>query len=98
MRSQSASRAGAIRLARSRRPGLASASVTSRSASGNGSGRSSTPFTIEKVVVVSPMPSARVKTVVRVKVRRRTSARHACVSEDMVGWTGKTAGGLALRQ
>src|SRR5277367_3991381 len=45
---------------------MRSASTTSLSGSGNGSGRSNTPSTIEKIAVVAPMPSASINTAVSV--------------------------------
>ena len=48
---------------------------TRRSASGNGSGRSKTVLMAEKTAVLAPVPSARVKTTVRVKPGVRSSAR-----------------------
>ena len=44
-----------------------SASTISRSGRGNGSGRSNTPSTIEKIAVVAPIPSASISTAVATK-------------------------------
>src|SRR5881392_913164 len=41
--------------------------MTSRSAAGNGNGRSNTPFTTLKIAVFAPMPSASVSTATAVK-------------------------------
>src|SRR5207245_10099168 len=40
--------------------------MTRRSGSGNGSGRSSTPSTMEKIAVVAPLPSASIRMAVTV--------------------------------
>ena len=51
--------------------------MTSRSGSAYGSGRSSTPFTTVKIVVVAPIPSASVATATAVNPGVRRSARKA---------------------
>src|SRR5262245_55551719 len=76
-----------MRLVRSRWPGLASNTLTSWAPSGNGSGRSRTPFTTEDMVVVMAIPDASVRTVVRANARRWTSDRHDCMKATMVGST-----------
>src|SRR5262249_18697560 len=55
---------------------------TRRSGSPNGSGRSSTPSTSEKIAVVTPMPTASMNTTVKVKPRAfpswRSEKRRSC--------------------
>jgi hypothetical protein len=58
-------------------PGAVPRIVTSRSACGNGSGRSSTASTTLKIAVVAPMASARVATVTSVKPGARDKLRAA---------------------
>src|SRR6476659_8299523 len=55
----------------------ASYTLTSRSASGKGNGRSSTPSTTEKIAVFAPIPSASVKTATRVNAGDLRSWRKA---------------------
>jgi hypothetical protein len=58
-------------------PGYSSHTVISRPALGKFSGRKTIPLTTPKIVVVSPMPSASVRTAVRLNAGCARSARSA---------------------